>query len=101
MSSVIDARLAALPSVLSFATLLGREFGLPDQLEFASRLGGEKGRLVPDICDRGREAVDGCRSRRVLTAGEEGSDMSMKSIVCDQICEDTMGSSPVVSNVLR
>ena len=76
ISSVIDARLAALPSMLSFATLLGREFGLPPQFEVVSRL-GEKGKLVPEICDSGREAVDGCRSRRVLIAGEGGSDMSV------------------------
>jgi hypothetical protein len=80
ISSVIDARLAALPSILSFATLLGRELGLPPQFEVVSRLGGEKGRLVPDICDSGREAVDGCRSRRVLIAGEGGSDMAIENV---------------------
>jgi hypothetical protein len=53
---------------------------LPPQLEVDSRLGGEKGRLVPDICDSGREAVDGCRSRRVLIAGEGGSDMAIENV---------------------
>jgi hypothetical protein len=53
---------------------------LPHQLEVDSRLGGEKGRLVPDICDSGREAVDGCRSRRVLIAGEGGSDMAIENV---------------------
>ena len=72
--SVMEARLAALPSVLSLATLLGRELGLPDQLD--SRFGGVKGRLLPDICDRGREDEDGRRSRRVLNAGEAGCDIS-------------------------
>lgn len=70
--------------MLSFATLLGREFGFPDQFDVVSRLGGEKGRLVPDICDRGREAVDGCRSRRVLIAGEAGSDMSFEDKCANQ-----------------
>jgi hypothetical protein len=89
-SNVIDARFAALPSELSFATLLGRELGFPDQLELVSRLGGEKGRLLPDICDRGREAVDGCRSRRVLIAGEGGSDISMEGRVSDQRYDELM-----------
>ena len=80
ISSVIDARLAALPSMLSFATLLGRELGLPPQLEVDSRLGGVKGRLVPDICESGSEAVDGCRSRRVLIAGDGGSDMAIEGV---------------------
>jgi hypothetical protein len=66
--------------MLSFATLLGRELGLPPQFDVDSRLGGEKGVLVPDICDSGREAVDGCRSRRVLIAGEGGSDMSIAGV---------------------
>jgi hypothetical protein len=35
---------------------------------------------VPDICDSGREAVDGCRSRRVLIAGDGGSDMSVEGV---------------------
>jgi hypothetical protein len=73
-----EALLAARPSALSFslATLLGREFGLPDQL--VSRFGGVKGRLVPEICESGREVVDGCLSRRGfrLRAGEAGSDIS-------------------------
>ena len=82
--------------MLSFATLLGREFGLPPQFEVVSRLGGEKGRLVPDICDSGREAVDGCRSRRVLIAGEAGSDMAVEGVESVRGYSETMERSSAV-----
>lgn len=73
----MEARLAALPSVVSCTTLLGREFGLPDQDD--SRTGVVKGILLPDIWDSGRDGPGDCRPRRGVPAiGDVESDMVLR-----------------------